>query len=873
MSRLLITSFALNSDTKRATNGISLRNTAHLKITPFMYKKPLRTLSLLLLIGGVVGSSLFAGTRPARALIFPSGNAFLDTAFWYDGMAYTSKTTAAQDLSSNDVMLAQNLSTYLYLGSQSPISALSFFMGTWGTGLGRVTYEYSGPNGFATLPIASDPGNNFKTVIPGGTADVTFTTPTDWTKTLVGSGIGVNAYWIRIKTNTLYQTSPVANQIKATVLNMKTKLAIDSGGTWDTAFTPTLGADCGGAGQYWGEALLGSGIHAYAVRADGGDCTLSFTSEGFLTSSITGHTLTSTQQDFSATALILTHTLKATVSDELGNALTDATLSYNGLAPSVQTNNDYYFNATSGTNLPLTVTRSGYVTENGTGQNTALAQVSKGVGTMQTTVTLAGSTACTGNVAPGAHITCAGLQRDFALTVQANNANLSNATVTLYTDAGHTMLANDLAKTGSNDATGTAPGGVYRAALAGGTYYYVVSAPGYADASGSTTVVDGNSNAVTVGMSVQPILDTNVSAMQSTISVGSTQVTADNVATSFITITTKNAAGTALSGKTVTLASSLGGSSVFPASGVSDANGVTTFLVKSGTVGMTTLTSIADGITLSNQPTVSFVASAPANTTVSATQSTVSLSPASANADGISAITATVIAKNSSGTPLAGKAVSLSYLINGQWTTFSVKASDANGVATFPITSSIVGSVQASAVVDGIVVSSSPTAQFVAVGVCPFTVGLLVKLPDDGNPATQQDSAVYYYGKDCKRHAFPNSKVYFSWYADFSGVQVLTSQTLASMSLGKNVTYRPGTKMVKFSSLNAVYVVAKGGLLRWVKTEAAASALYGANWNKNVDDISDAFYTNYAFGTDVNVASDFNIITEQNNTPTISENF
>jgi adhesin/invasin len=837
-----------------------------------MQKKRHRVTSLLLVVS-TIGSFLLNGTHSAHALVFPSGNAYLDKAYWYDGMTYADKTTAAQDLLSNDVTIAQNLSTFLYLGSQSPISALSFYMGTWGTGLGRVSYEYSGPNGFATLPIVSDPGNNFKTVIPGGVADVTFTTPSDWTKTTVGSGAGVNAYWIRIKTNTFYQTNPIATQIKATVLNMKVKLAIDSGGTWDTAFTPTLGADCGGAGQYWGEALLGSGVHAYAVRTDGGNCTLSFTSEGFLTSSITGHTLTSTQQDFTATALVLTRTLKATVSDELGNALSDATLSYSGLAPSVQTTNTYYFNATNANNLPFTITRSGYVTENGTGQNTALANVSPGVGTMQTTVTLAGSTACTGNVAPGAHVTCAGMQRDFAITVQANNINLTTATVTLYKDAAHTQLADDLSKTGTADASGPTTNGIFRAALAGGTYYYVVSASGYIDASGTTTVVDGNSNTVTIGMNVQPALDTNVSATQSTISVGSAQVTADNVATSFITVTAKNAAGTVLNGKTVTLASSLAGSSIFPASGVSDANGVATFLVKSGTIGTTTLTSIADGVTLSNQPTISFVASAPANTTVSATQSTVSLSPASANADGVSAITATVIAKNSAGTPLAGKAVSLSYLINGQWTTFSVKASDANGVATFPITSWIVGSVQASAVVDGVVISGSPTAQFVAAGVCPFTVGLLVKLPDDGNPATQQDSAVYYYGKDCKRHAFSNSKVYFSWYADFSGVQVVSSQTLASMSLGKNVTYRPGTKMVKFQSLNNVYVAAKGGALRWVKTEAAASGLYGANWNKNIDDISDAFYLDYNFGTDVNTASDFNIITEQNNTPTISENF
>ena len=109
-------------------------------------------------------------------------------------------------------------------------------------------------------------------------------------------------------------------------------------------------------------------------------------------------------------------------------------------------------------------------------------------------------------------------------------------------------------------------------------------------------------------------------------------------------------------------------------------------------------------------------------------------------------------------------------------------------------------------------------------------------------------SAVYYCGADGKRYGFPNERVYFSWYADFKTVQTLSSEGMAAIPLGGNVTYRPGTKMVKIESLPNVYAIQKGGVLRWIKTPAEAAALYGKTWNKNVDDVSDAYFTNYTIG-------------------------
>jgi|GEM_PF-1422392 len=111
--------------------------------------------------------------------------------------------------------------------------------------------------------------------------------------------------------------------------------------------------------------------------------------------------------------------------------------------------------------------------------------------------------------------------------------------------------------------------------------------------------------------------------------------------------------------------------------------------------------------------------------------------------------------------------------------------------------------------------------------------------------------AVYYCGKDGKRYVFVNDKAYFSWYLDFSGVQIVSADTLASITIGGNITYRPGVRMIKIQSDPKVYAIARGGTLRWVQTEAIAARLYGANWNTMIDDVSDAFFVNYVSGSPI----------------------
>ena len=131
--------------------------------------------------------------------------------------------------------------------------------------------------------------------------------------------------------------------------------------------------------------------------------------------------------------------------------------------------------------------------------------------------------------------------------------------------------------------------------------------------------------------------------------------------------------------------------------------------------------------------------------------------------------------------------------------------------------------------------------------------------------------AVYYVGADNKRYVFPNDKTYFSWYKDFSGVNVVSDAELASYTIGGNVTYRPGSKLVKIQSDPKVYAVDDHGVLRWVATEPAAIALYGSAWNKQVDDLSDSFFVNYTVGGNINSASDFSIAAVQQSATSINE--
>lgn len=131
--------------------------------------------------------------------------------------------------------------------------------------------------------------------------------------------------------------------------------------------------------------------------------------------------------------------------------------------------------------------------------------------------------------------------------------------------------------------------------------------------------------------------------------------------------------------------------------------------------------------------------------------------------------------------------------------------------------------------------------------------------------------SVYYLASDGKRYVFPNEKTYRSWYADFLSVQTVSDADLATYPIGGNVTYRPGTRLVKITTDPKVYAVSRGGTLRWVTTEAIARTLFGSDWAYRVDDVPDAFFVNYRVGDAITASSQYVPTTEYQNTVTIDD--
>lgn len=129
---------------------------------------------------------------------------------------------------------------------------------------------------------------------------------------------------------------------------------------------------------------------------------------------------------------------------------------------------------------------------------------------------------------------------------------------------------------------------------------------------------------------------------------------------------------------------------------------------------------------------------------------------------------------------------------------------------------------------------------------------------------------VYWYSSNGMRYVFPNEKTFQTWfpYHQFDRVLMIPDQALANIRIGNNMTYRPGSRLVKITTDPKVYAVDARGTLRWLETESVAETLYGSGWNTLIDDIPDAFFANYTMGQSIRRASDFrptNILTPEGN--------
>jgi hypothetical protein len=247
---------------------------------------------------------------------------------------------------------------------------------------------------------------------------------------------------------------------------------------------------------------------------------------------------------------------------------------------------------------------------------------------------------------------------------------------------------------------------------------------GYDLTAGASGLSPATSSAFDIVPSTPPVSDG-----QSTVSVSPATITASNGASaSSITVTAKDANGNVVSGVNVTLSATGNGNTVTQPAGPTDGNGVATGALASTVAGSKTVTAVAGGVTLTQQPVVTVTASAP-----DAAQSTVSASPTTIAA-GSGSSTLAVTAKDAFGNRISGAAVVLDATGTGNSLTQPNGPTNASGEATGSLASTDAEVKTVSATVDG-----TPVTQTAAVTVTPPAgAGIVHTLLTSGNNVVNQ---------------------------------------------------------------------------------------------------------------------------------------
>lgn len=120
----------------------------------------------------------------------------------------------------------------------------------------------------------------------------------------------------------------------------------------------------------------------------------------------------------------------------------------------------------------------------------------------------------------------------------------------------------------------------------------------------------------------------------------------------------------------------------------------------------------------------------------------------------------------------------------------------------------------------------------------------LVPHPHVGDLFKSPSSDVYYFGRDGKRHAFPTGDVFTSWFDEDAPVMTLASYQLARISVGSNVTLKPGS-FARINGQSPIYVVDFGRMLREILSQVWLTLLSTPPLSNLIHTLSPAFVTNY----------------------------
>lgn len=446
-------------------------------------------------------------------------------------------------------------------------------------------------------------------------------------------------------------------------------------------------------------------------------------------------------------------------------------------------------------------------------------------------------------------------------TISNSSGSLLNgALVKIYSDFLRTTFADDLLQAGDNDANRETVVGEASFRLAAGNYEYIVESLGSNSIYGTLDIAEGTK---LMNLTLAKAGASTIAPHRSHFTVAGAPLPSDGATLATIDVLLRSDNNTGLNGYDITMVSARGNIDVFNINPKATASGGRAqFLLKSSVPGKAKLYAKVGSVRLSTNTEVTFTGEA----VPSSEKSTLTLSTSTTQVG--TSVNLSVILRSLANDFLPNRTVVATSDRTEDQITPATGTTDANGQTNF----SILGTKAGASVIT--VKSGNSTIGTVGITFSPaplpaealpsgISAGTLVKSAD--NPA------VYYVGRDGKRHPFPNEKTYFTWYQDFSSVKTVSAADLASMPLGKNVTYRAGLRMIKLQTIPKVYAVAGGSVLRWIQTEALATSLYGAAWNKKIDDLSDAFFVNYTEGEIIDDAGDFNPINEASTTMTIDD--
>ena len=198
-----------------------------------------------------------------------------------------------------------------------------------------------------------------------------------------------------------------------------------------------------------------------------------------------------------------------------------------------------------------------------------------------------------------------------------------------------------------------------------------------------------------------------VDAAHSSVATDATTPVADGVMTATITVTVHDIFDNPVADQAVTL-SATGTAPTLVQPAPTDATGTTTGTISASAIGTKTISATAGGVTLTQQPTVLFIAGPP-----SATQSSVTATATPVVANSVATATITVTVRDANHDLLPGQTVTLQ--VSGTSNMLgAIAVTDANGVTTVTLASTLAEAKTITASVGSVTIAQQPVAMFIA---------------------------------------------------------------------------------------------------------------------------------------------------------------